>query len=78
LCQPPTLLDRLAAATKFADGRAFPVLVDGMDNALELAYEARPEKLVAVRDGLLVFLSGIGPYQYSPRKLQEWLAHQLN
>ena len=55
------------------------ILVDGMDNAAELAYEARPEKLVVVDgEGVVRFLSGIGPYQYSPRKLAEFLESQLH
>eukprot|EP01046_Picozoa_sp_COSAG06_P101601 COSAG06_NODE_47743_length_337_cov_0.655462_2_plen_37_part_01 len=37
-----------------------------MENSVELAYEARPEKLIVVKNGCVVFKSGIGPYQYSP------------
>lgn len=71
--QALALEDRLAAAERFGESVACDVFVDGMDNAVELAYEARPEKICVVQDGVVVFLSGIGPYQYSPKRLQEWL-----
>ena len=48
-----------------------------MDNKVELAYDARPEKLVVVKDGAIVFASGIGPYQYSTSKLADFLAQEV-
>jgi hypothetical protein len=42
--------------------------------AAELAFEARPEKLVLIQNESIIFLSGIGPYQYSPTILQAFLA----
>tara|TARA_B110000208_G_scaffold118726_1_gene145256 strand:- start:548 stop:916 length:369 start_codon:yes stop_codon:yes gene_type:complete len=74
--QPTTLAERIAVARTFvaAASVAGAVYIDAMDNAVELAYEARPEKLVVVDDaGCVVWKSGIGPYQYSPRALDAWL-----
>jgi hypothetical protein len=70
------LAERIAVARTFvaAASVAGAVYIDGMDNAVELAYEARPEKLVVVDDaGCVVWKSGIGPYQYSPRARDAWL-----
>ena len=52
--QPRTLQARLAAANAFAkaSGGLNNILVDGMDNEVELAYEARPEKLVRAARGV--------------------------
>jgi hypothetical protein len=81
--QPKTLEQRVAAARLWVgstDG-AIPanrVLVDDMDNSVELAFEARPEKIVVVdgaADGgpTVLFNTGIGPYQYSVTRLEKFL-----
>ena len=73
--QPRTLQARLAAANAFAkaSGGLNNILVDGMDNEVELAYEARPEKLVAIGPGgKVIFKTGIGPYQYSLPQLEKF------
>ena len=78
--QPTDLGERVALAKiMVAELKLDPtrVLVDSMDNAAEAAFEARPEKLAVVRDGSLAFLSGIGPYQYSPAKLAAWLGAEF-
>jgi hypothetical protein len=54
--QPVTLAQRAAIAAELVRGSqggvpAHRVLVDGMDNAAELAYEARPERLYVVSGG---------------------------
>lgn len=82
--QPKTLQQRCALAKQFCDDflndpsrQDIVLLVDDMDNTVELAFEARPEKLVAVRNGLVVFHTGIGPYQYSVGQLERWLAQEF-
>eukprot|EP00041_Stephanoeca_diplocostata_P011082 m.179980 g.179980 ORF g.179980 m.179980 type:complete len:102 (+) comp18404_c0_seq1:571-876(+) len=81
--QPKTMAQRCALAKKFHDDflvnasdRDVALLVDDMDNTVELAFEARPEKLVAIRNGVVVFHTGIGPYQYSVGQLERWLAQE--
>lgn len=78
--QPRTLAQRCAAARDMlaltegvASGAA--LVVDSMDNACELAYEARPERLYVIRDGVVAFRSGPGPFCYSPSQLREYLRH---
>lgn len=74
--KPQTLQQRVTIAQSFAADSKICVdriVVDSMDNKVELAYDARPEKLVVIKDGTVVFTSGIGPYQYSPSKLAAFL-----
>lgn len=79
--KPTTLEQRIAIARSFAMDSGIEtdrVVVDSMANSVELAYEARPEKLLIVQDGRIVFKSGIGPYQYSAQKLAAFLDQELS
>lgn len=73
--QPRTLDERMAVATAMRDrlGVGSPLVVDGVDNACELAYEARPERLYVIQDGVVVFRTGPGPFCYSPAQLRAFL-----
>eukprot|EP00927_Polykrikos_kofoidii_P064012 TRINITY_DN58996_c0_g1_i1.p1 TRINITY_DN58996_c0_g1~~TRINITY_DN58996_c0_g1_i1.p1 ORF type:complete len:144 (-),score=19.53 TRINITY_DN58996_c0_g1_i1:367-798(-) len=80
-----TLDARLAVARKFKASltrklgdlaeASIPLLVDDPStNALDIAYEAPPEKLVLIDAARRVlFCSGQGPFQYSIAKLREYL-----
>lgn len=73
---PRTLADRLAIARDLVASQQLGdavVLVDDLCNVLELAYEARPERLYVVERGRITFRSGPGPFMYSPDKLREFL-----
>jgi thyroxine 5-deiodinase len=69
--QHTALTDRVAAASILeqrlveltADGNAprVPIYVDGMDNAVSLAFGALPERLAIVVDGRVEFIGGRGP-----------------
>ena len=55
-----------------------PLLVDDpTTNALDRAYEAPPERLVAIKAGRVVFASGQGPFQYSTKALGIFLEETL-
>lgn len=46
-------------------GLAIPAVVDGMDNAVDRAYEAWPDRLYLIdRDGRVAFKSGPGPFGF--------------
>ena len=82
--QPKTLASRLAVAAKFAEHQSewcagVPMLVDDpTTNALDIAYEAPPERLVVLDEQLnVVFASGQGPFQYSVPKLAAFVKAQL-
>lgn len=74
VAQTKTLKDRLAVSETFKAHSFFkgtpadhlPLLVDDPSTqALDLAYEAPPERLVLVDDNFrVVFASGQGPFQY--------------
>ena len=52
----------------------FPVLVDGLDDATNVAYAAWPERLYVVDlDGTVVYRGGKGPFEYKPDQLGEVL-----
>jgi hypothetical protein len=48
----------------------FPLLIDGMDDAVEAAYAAWPERLYLVDvDGTLVYRGDKGPEGFAPEQL---------
>ena len=65
---------RVAVAKRFVADYApvFETLVDSIDDAVELAYEARPERLYVLspQSNTVVYRSGPGPYQYSVPQLR--------
>lgn len=84
--QTRTLEQRLAVANRFqrliADSPAGTpprMLVDDPStNALDIAYEALPERLVLLSaDGLVLFCTGQGPYQYSLDGLDKFLQSEF-
>ena len=53
-----------------------PCLVDGMDNAVNKAYAAWPDRIYVVdRDGKIAVKAGTGPGGFEPgvRQTREWL-----
>jgi len=81
--QTHTLEDRLAVARRFADAiegdaKHIPIVVDDpVTNAVDMAYEAPPERMVIVLNGRVVFKTGAGPFQYSTTRLEQFLTEQL-
>jgi hypothetical protein len=75
--QPRVLAERLEAANAFL--AEYPVFgkhqlwLDDMDNAAGLAYCALPERLFIVRDGVIVYVGGYGPFDYKISEVREWL-----
>ena len=69
---PLTLDERRALASQCASDMqlAFPLLVDGLDDAVEAAYAAWPERLYLVDlDGTLVYRGDKGPEGFNPEQL---------
>jgi hypothetical protein len=72
-----SLSERLATARAFAelcDIDVEHVIVDSMSDALEHAYEARPERLYVLRGGKVLWRCGLGPFQYDPNGLDAFLS----
>mmetsp|Transcript_15150 Transcript_15150/g.39123 ORF Transcript_15150/g.39123 Transcript_15150/m.39123 type:complete len:98 (+) Transcript_15150:486-779(+) len=71
ISQHSTLAERREAALRLRDvlqaehGLSIPLCVDLMDNALSVAFGALPERLVILRDGVVEWIGGKGPEDYS-------------
>lgn len=62
--------ESVAATCRLDLGLALPVLVEEMDNAMDEAYGAAPERLYLVGiDGRVVYRGGAGPHFFD---LDEW------
>lgn len=65
----------LARKTEQELGFGFPVLVDHVDDAVNTAYAAWPERLYLVDvDGTVVYRGGKGPMDFRPDELEGVLA----
>jgi hypothetical protein len=75
--QPKTLEQRLAIANDFTKRFKFslPFGIDDMSNAANDAYAAWPERLYIIDEsGRIAYRGGIGPFNYNPIEVREWLA----
>jgi Iodothyronine deiodinase len=55
-----------------------PTLLDGMDNATDLAYCAWPDRLYLVgSDGWIAYQGGPGPVNFDPREWEQAIATYL-
>jgi len=84
--QHRTLKERCAAARILAtelmargapDEEELPLVVDTLANAASVAYGALPERLVILQDGVVRFVGGKGPEQYSVSEARAALTRQL-
>lgn len=78
--QPRSAAERESVASACAVGMrlGIPILVDGMDDAAERAFNAWPERLYVLdKEGKVVYKGGKGPYGFAPDALDEFLARQL-
>lgn len=71
---PVTLEERTALAQRCAQEfglSGMPLIVDGMDDALGLAYEAWPDRLYLIgKDGAVAWKCGRGPAGFDPDGLE--------
>ncbi len=75
--QPKNLQQRLAIANDFVKRFQYPVPfgVDDMNNAANDAYAAWPERLYVIDEsGRIVYRGGMGPFDYKPKEVRDWLA----
>jgi len=51
-----------------------PAVVDTIDNAVDEAYAAWPERIFIVgADGRIAYVSGPGPWGFKPEEAERWL-----
>lgn len=48
-------------------------VMDDMSNKIEEQYNAWPERLFVIKNGMVVFKGGKGPFDYSPDALRAYL-----
>lgn len=75
--QPKTLEQRVAIAQDFTKRYKFalPFGIDEMGNAADAAYAAWPERLYVIDEtGHVAYRGGMGPFNYKPAEVREWLA----
>ena len=75
--QPKTLEQRIAIGNDFTKRYNYPVPfgIDDMSNAANDAYAAWPERLYVVDEsGRVAYRGGMGPFNYNPKEVRDWLA----
>jgi iodothyronine deiodinase-like protein len=75
--QPKTLEQRLIIANDFTKRFKFllPFGIDDMSNTANDAYAAWPERLYIIDEsGHIAYRGGMGPFNYNPAEVREWLA----
>jgi hypothetical protein len=71
--------DRLVAANRFVDDHSFPIetVVDTMADEANKGYDAWPERLFVIVDGLVVYKGGAGPFGYRLDEVMAWLENRF-
>lgn len=78
--QPTDLGERTTVAKSCQEGLdlSLPMVIDGMDNAVEQAYSSWPDRLYVVGiDGKIAYKGGPGPGGFNPREMQATLEDLL-
>lgn len=75
-----SLSDRLSAASLFRDHKKLEmdILVDSMKGQVCDRYEAWPERLYIIQDGVVVYKGGVGPQGYKIPEVQQFLKSKFN
>ena len=70
-----SLKERLAAANSFILDKKYPIecVVDSMADHIVDRYNAWPERLYIVLDGVIVYKGGMGPNDYKLNEVHDWL-----
>ena len=71
--------DRLRVAKKFVNEKSFPseLVCDSMEEHIAERYDAWPERLFIIQDGVIVYHGGAGPFGYSLNEVKEWLENKF-
>jgi len=73
---PKTLEERRQIARDFVRYTKFSVdlYVDDISDHTAIIYEALPERLYIIENGIIVYKGGEGPFEYIPSDVDAWLA----
>ena len=78
--QPTTFEERLAVAKEMCTKLdiSIPGVIDGMDNKVNEAYSAWPDRLYLVgKDGKIAYKGGPGPRGFKPNELEDAIKNEL-
>lgn len=78
--QPTTLEERTEVADKMCEvlDLKLPAVIDGLDDAVNNAYSAWPDRLYLVgRDGTIAYKGGPGPSGFKPEELKTAIEKEL-
>ena len=79
--EPLHAAERLAVAQRCMSAlalRPIPALVDGIDNRVDTAYEAWPDRLYLVdRAGRIAYRSAPGPFGFKPEELADSISREI-
>jgi len=79
--QPKNMEGRACIANDFITQEKVSGLdmwLDQIDNSAAILYTAEPERLFIIKDNSIVFVGGIGPDDYDPWKVEDWLKAELS
>jgi hypothetical protein len=73
---PKTVEERITAAKKMKTDLDFPgeIICDSMNGEVEDRFEAWPERVYIILNGVVVYKGGEGPFFYKLSEVQDWLA----
>lgn len=55
-----------------------PCVVDAMDNRVDVAYAAWPERMVVIdTDGKIAYVGDRGPWGFKPDQVRRWLRQNV-
>ncbi len=78
--QPRTWAERQAAAQKCCSsmGLEMPCVVDDIDNKVDTAYAAWPERMFVVdSQGRIAYAGKQGPWGFKPAEVERWLKRNV-
>ena len=68
-------MDRMSAAKNIQKLRSnIPMYIDPLDDKINKAFGAFPERLYVILDDIMMFQSPMGPFGHSLPKLEAWLS----
>jgi len=78
--QPQSLADRVAIVKDFVTRFSYPIpiVIDSMADTADRIYGGWPERLYIIDiDGTIVYKGGIGPFDFHPEQVREWLSQRF-
>lgn len=72
--------DRLQAARDFIRDHNYPcdLVCDDMCADANLLFDAWPERLYIIENGVIVYKGGPGPFEYEPQEILQWLQRRFD